>query len=141
MRLEPVAPFTTEIARLSVSIQAAHSHVNKLQEELERLNTCKKELIECKNAFEQNDSLCRKPELGSKTWHGNLADGFNAIRKKKVQSNYRELLNHQLHHALEQVKNRIQTVQMDIDLTLYSISSQQLQLSELKEQQRKECRL
>ncbi|WP_026678529.1 YwqH-like family protein [Fictibacillus gelatini] len=138
MRLEPVAPLSTEIAKLNVSLQSANVHVQKKQEELKRLLACQKKLTECEKDFEQNDNLCLKPELGSKTWCGNIAESFEAIREKNVQSNYRDLLNVQLDQALEQLKHHIEVVQTDIHLTLQTISSQQSQLSELKEQQRKE---
>lgn len=107
------------------SLSDSYAKLSKKQDELERLQSAGKKLLEIYDDFKSNDKLCKKPDLNSKTWFGNTADDFEQKRETEIQNTYNELKDQQL-------GQRIDTIAICIENTKNEIASLQTQITALK---------
>ncbi|WP_409290425.1 YwqH-like family protein [Peribacillus sp. SCS-37] len=105
-----------------MSLASLYKNLEKKQEELRRLSAAAKDMDSVYLDYEENHSLCLKPELSDQTWHGTMAEKFHTHRELNISDEYKEILIVQFPAIFSLVANKIEELKKEIEELLRVIA-------------------
>jgi hypothetical protein len=109
------------------------SQLTEKKEQVNRLESCTRELENLQNEFVHNRNSIEDPELSPHTWKGQLANAFNEVRED-ISLSYRDLYQMQLTESINIFENKVNTLYSEIQALQFSISQE---ISRINEEKRK----
>jgi hypothetical protein len=109
------------------------SQLTEKKEQVNRLESCTRELENLQNEFVHNRNSIEDPELSPHTWKGQLANAFNEVRED-ISLSYRDLYQMQLTESINIFENKVNALYSEIQALQFSISQE---ISRINEEKRK----
>ncbi|GGJ94733.1 hypothetical protein GCM10007063_16580 [Lentibacillus kapialis] len=96
------------------------------------------QLLDCSDEFHYHKRVCLEPSLSQNTWSGNMANDFDGFKQRALQGSYQSIETQDLQTVISRVETEIEQIKQEILSLEHNRSSQQVRLSDLHDQRRKE---
>ncbi|MBD1221951.1 YwqH-like family protein [Virgibacillus halodenitrificans] len=129
---------SSQILSLQGSVHLLEQRIEERKKDLARLQQTATKLTACKSDFVDKKSLCMQPELGTTTWHGELATAFDNFRKEQLHVSYMAIPNEQMNATMGELQREMKAIEEEIAGWERTVSSLQTNIDTLFEQKREE---